>query len=66
MNTSDFDYYKGKRRTGRIRMMAQEYFHDNAECVSDEKTKHLTRIATSDDKENMYLLHSYKKEQGEE
>ena len=51
MNASDFDYYKGKRRTGRIRMMAQEYFHDNAECVSDEKTKHLTRIATSDDEE---------------
>lgn len=38
MNTSDFDYYKGKRRTGRIRMMAQEYFHDNAECMTDEKT----------------------------
>jgi hypothetical protein len=31
-----------------------------------EKQKHLTRIATSDDEANMYLLHSYKKEQGEE
>lgn len=43
MNTSDFDYYKGKRRTGRIKMMAQEYFHDNAECVIAEKTKASTK-----------------------
>ena len=38
MNYSDFDYYKGKRRTGRIGWWL-EYFHDNAECVTDEKTK---------------------------
>ena len=29
------------------------------------KKQNLIRIATSDDEENMYLLHNYKKEQGE-
>jgi hypothetical protein len=31
-----------------------------------KKQKHLTRVATSDDEEIMYILHSYKKEQEEE